>query len=76
MAAFGAMTAKELLESAATMPAEDWMEIQSGIAAMLVARFSAGEVSEIREALSQAEAEFACGEGVGSDDMRRHFGLR
>ena len=68
------MTAKEVLERVAAMPAADWMEIQSGIAEMLAARFSAGEISEVRDAL--AEAEFARGEGVSGDEMRRHFGLR
>jgi hypothetical protein len=58
------------------MPAEDWMKIQSGIAEMLADRFSAAETSEIREALSEAEAEFARGGGLSEDQMRRHFGLQ
>jgi len=70
------MTAKEVLESVAAMPAADWIEIQSGIAEMLAARFSAGEISEVREALAEAEGEFARGEGLSGDEMRRHFGLR
>lgn len=70
------MTAKEILESVAAMPAADWMEIQSGIAEMLAARFSAGEIAEVREALSEAEAELDRGEGLSGDEMRRNFGLR
>jgi hypothetical protein len=69
------MTAQQVLETVATMPTEDWMKIQSGIAEMLADRFSAVETSEIREALSEAEAEFARGEGLSEDEMRRHFGL-
>ena len=70
------MTAKEVLETVAAMPATDWMEIQSGIGEMLAARFSAGEVAEISEALAGAEAELDRGEGLSADDVRRHFGLR
>lgn len=69
------MTAQQVLETVAAMPTEDWMKIQSGIAEMLADRFSAVETSEIREALSEAEAEFARGEGLSEDEMRRHFGL-
>jgi hypothetical protein len=76
MPAYRTMTAKEVLENVATMPSEEWLKIQSGIAEMLAARFSADENSEIREALAEAEAEFARGEGIGSEDMRRHFGLQ
>lgn len=70
------MTTKELLETVAAMPAADWMEIQSGIAEMLAARFSAGVVAEISEALVEAEAELDRGEGLTADEVRRHFGLR
>ncbi|MBA3352981.1 MAG: hypothetical protein H0U23_11275 [Blastocatellia bacterium] len=70
------MTAKEVLDSVAAMPAKDWMEIQAGIAELLAARFSAGEVAEVREALAEAEAELDRGEGLSGDEMRRHFGLR
>ena len=69
------MTAKEVLENVATMPSEEWLKIQSGIAEMLAARFSAGETSEIHNALGEADAEFARGEGIGIDQMRRLFGL-
>ena len=51
------------------------MKIQSGIAEMLAARFSTGETSEIREALDEAEAEFARGDVLRESDVRRHFGL-
>jgi hypothetical protein len=70
------MTAKEVLENVATMPSEEWLKIQSGIAEMLAARLSADETSEIHEALAESEAEFARGEGIGSDEIRRHFGLQ
>jgi hypothetical protein len=70
------MTAKEVLETVAGMPTADWMRIQSGIAEMLAARFSADEVDEVREALAEAGAQFARGEGLNGDDIRSHFGLR
>ena len=70
------MTTQEVLQTVATMPCEDWMKIQSGIAEMLSARFSEGESAEIREALAEAETELARGEGFTSGDMRRHFGLQ
>lgn len=69
------MTANEVLATVAAMPSEDWMKIQAGIAGMLAERFSAGEASEIREALEEAEAEFARGEGITGEEMRRRFGL-
>jgi hypothetical protein len=56
------MTAKEVIENVATMPSEEWMKIQSGIAEMLLARFSEVETSEIGKALAEAEREFARGE--------------
>ena len=67
------MTTQEVLETVAAMPSEEWMKIQSGIAEMVAARFSAEETSEIREALAEAEAEFERGEGIGSEEMRRRF---
>ena len=70
------MTAQEILQTVATMPCEDWMKIQSGIAEMVSARFSEGETAEIREALSEAESELARGEGFTSGEMRSHFGLQ
>ena len=69
------MTTKEVLENVAAMPSEEWLKIQSGIAEMLAARFSKEETSEIREELEEAEGEFARGEGIGIDEMRRRFGL-
>ncbi len=70
------MTTKEVLETVATMPTEEWMKIQSGIAEMLAMRFSAEEASEIREALTEAETEFARGEGITGQEMRRRLGLQ
>jgi hypothetical protein len=70
------MTAREVLENVAAMPREEWLKIQSGIAEMLAARFSAEETSEIGEALAEAEGEFAQGDGIESEEMRRRFGLQ
>ena len=70
------MTAEEVLKTVATMPSEDWLKIQSGIADMLATRFSGEETSQIREALAEAEREFDRGEGIGIEAMRRHFGLQ
>ncbi len=69
------MNAKDVLETVAAMPSGEWMKIQSGIAEMLAARFSKDETSEIHGALAEAEAEFARGEAIEGDAMRRHFGL-
>ena len=76
MAGYRVMTTKEVLETVATMPPEEWMKIQSGIAEMLAARFTVEETSEIHEALAEAEAEFARGEAIGAEEMRRRFGLQ
>lgn len=70
------MTTQEVLEAVSAMPSEEWMKIQSGIAEMLAARFSENDVSAIQEALAEAEAEFARGEGIESGEMRRRFGLQ
>jgi hypothetical protein len=70
------MTAQEVLQTVATMPQEDWMKIQCGIAELITAKFSSEEVSEIREALTGAEAEFARGEGLSSEEIRKQLGLR
>jgi plasmid stabilization system protein ParE len=68
------MTAKEVLETVAEMPTEEWMKIQSGIAEMLASRFSSDETSEIHNALAEAEAEFARGEGISGSEMRKRLG--
>ncbi len=70
------MTAQEVLQTVATMPQEDWMKIQCGIAELITSKFSSEEVSEIREALTEAEAEFARGEGLSSEEIRKQLGLR
>jgi hypothetical protein len=70
------MTAKEVLENLADMPSEEWLKIQAGIAEMLAARLSGEEAGEIEEALAEAEGEFARGEGIGSQEMRRRLGLQ
>lgn len=69
------MTAEEVIETVAAMPSEEWLKIQSGIAELVAARFSEGERNEIGEALAEAEAELARGEGLSGEEMRRHFGL-
>jgi len=70
------MTAQEVIKTVAAMPQEDWMKIQCGIADLITARFSSDEVSEIREALAEAEAEFGRGEGLGREEVRKQLGLR
>lgn len=69
------MTADEVLATVAAMPSEDWLRIQAGLAEMLAARFASGELAEIQEALAEADAEFARGEGVGGAEVRRQLGL-
>ena len=68
-------TVKEILEIVAEMSTEDLMEIQAGIAEMIVASFSSEEIAEIQEGLARAEAEFARGEGISSEEIRREFGI-
>ena len=69
------MTAAEVLETAASMPSEDWLKIQAGIAEMFTARFSTDEASEIRDALAEADAEFVRGEVLTGAEVRRQLGL-
>jgi hypothetical protein len=69
------MTADEVLKTVASMPSEDWLKIQAGIAKMFTARFSTDEVSEIRDALAQADAEFARGEVLTGVEVRSQLGL-
>jgi hypothetical protein len=70
------MTAQEVIKTVATMPQEDWMKIQCGIAELITARFSSDEASEIRDALAEAEAEFERGKGLSSEEIRKQLGLR
>ena len=70
------MTAQEVLETVASMPREDWMKIQRGIAELIAAEFSTEETTEIRQALAEAQAEFERGEGLSSGEMRKQLGLR
>ena len=70
------MTTEEVLEGVKAMPVSEWLKIQAGIAELLAARLSAEETAEIRDALNEAETEFARGEAVSGDEMRRHFGLQ
>jgi hypothetical protein len=69
------MTVDEVLKAVASMPSEDWLKIQSGIAEMFAARFSPDEVSEIHAALAEAEAEFARSEALTGAEVRRQLGL-
>ena len=69
------MTPDEVLETVASMPSKDWLKIQAGIAEMFTARFSADEVSEIRSALAEADAEFARGEALTGAEVRRQLGV-
>lgn len=70
------MTAEQVLDELATMPQEEWVKVQAGIADMLAARFSSTEVAEIQGALAEAEAEINRGESLSGEAMRQHFGLR
>ena len=56
------MTAQEVLKAVATMPQEELLKIQEGIAELIAARFSPEEWAEIRAALDEAEAEIERGE--------------
>ncbi len=69
------MTAQDVLKTVAGMPQEEWMKIQRGLADMITARFSSGEVEEIRQALAESEAEYGRGEGMNGDEARRRLGL-
>jgi DNA-binding GntR family transcriptional regulator len=69
------MTAQQVLDAVASMPREDWMKIQCGIAEMMAADFSPEEVAEIRAALEESDAEIARGEVLTSDQLRKQLGL-
>jgi hypothetical protein len=69
------MTVKEVLNTVASMPQEDWMEIQNGIAKLLASEFSRNDRAEINSALEEAESEFARGEGLQSLEIRRRLEL-
>ena len=65
------MTAQEVFETVAAMPQEEWMKIQCGITDLITAKLSSEEITEIRVALAEAEAEFERGEGMSSEAIRR-----
>jgi hypothetical protein len=69
------MTAQEVIKAVAALPEEDWMKIQSGIADLITARFSSGEIAQIREALTESEAEYERGEGLSGKEVRKQLGL-
>ena len=69
------MTADEVLATVAAMPSADWLKIQAGLAEMVASRFSHDDVSEIRTALAEADAEFARGEAMTGAQVRQQLGL-
>lgn len=69
------MTAAEVIETVATMPREDCLKIQAGIAELFVSRFSLTEATDIRDALAEADAEFARGESLTVAEVRSKLGL-
>lgn len=69
------MTAQEILDQVAALPREDWVKIQTGIAELLIGQLDQNEISGIRNALQEAEAEYGRGEGMDSKTLRRHLGL-
>ena len=75
MRQLSAMTADEVIETVAAMPTADWLKIQAALAEMVASRFSGDEVSEIRAALAEADAEFARGEALSGAEVRRQLGL-
>ena len=75
MRQLSAMTADEVIETVAAMPNADWLKIQAGLAEMVASRFSGDEVSEIRGALAEADAEFARGEAMTGAQVRQQLGL-
>jgi hypothetical protein len=70
------MTVKEVLDAAAGLPQEDLLEIQSGIAELITGRFSPEEITEINQALDEADAELERGEGSSSAEVRKQLGLK
>jgi hypothetical protein len=69
-------TLTEIEAAAQSLPEAEKEQLFFSLAAQLhSARFSPAEIAEIRDALSEAEAELERGEGVSSAEMRRHFGL-
>lgn len=72
---YKSMTAQEVLKTVAGMPYEDWVEIQCGIADLMLAKFSSQEIAEIQSALAESEAQFNRGEGIDSETLRRQLGL-
>jgi len=57
------------------MPSADWLKIQTGLAELVASQFSGDEVSEIRAALAEADAEFEQGEAISGAEVRRQLGL-
>ena len=69
------MTAEEVVETVAALPALDWLKIQSGLAEMVVTRFSASELTETCAALAEAEAEFTKGSSMTGAEDRVRLGI-
>jgi hypothetical protein len=69
------VTAEDILKAVSAMPRVEWMKIQRGLADMISARFSPGELEGIRQALAESDAEFGRGEGMDEAEVRRRLGL-
>ena len=70
------MSLQQILKEAADLSQEDLAHLQSGIAELMMSRFSPEEIAEINQALDAADAEFERGEGLSSDEVRKQFGLK
>ena len=70
------MSLQELLKEAADLSPEDLLELQCGIAELMVSRFSPDEIAEINRTLDNADAEFERGEGISSAEVRKQLGLK
>lgn len=69
------MTADEVIATVAAMPGADWLKIQASLAEMVASRFSGAEIIEINAALAEADGEFARGEAISGEEVRRQLGL-
>ena len=69
------MTAEEVIETVAAMPALDWLKIQAGLAEMVATHFSASDLTETCAALAEAEAEFTKGSSMTGAEVRARLGV-
>lgn len=70
------MSVEEVIARVAELPREEWGKVQSGIADLMAAELTSGDVAEVREALAAAEGEFRDGAGGSAEEVRKVFGLR